>query len=125
MEHCKLQIGCMLVILYIVFIYRKEMKRYRQKHKITTFDVMLAVGIFSVLFDGITAYTVNHLEEVSRTANMIFHMCFLIGLDFFIFRLFVYMLSITAGLPKKKKGFLLMYSPLVINIPVVTCSSIS
>ena len=119
MEHCKLQISCMLIILYIVLMYKKECKRYRQKHKFSTFDAMLAVGIFSVFFDGLTAYTVNHLEEVSRTANMIFHMCFLIGLDFFIFRLFVYMLSITAGLPKKKSGFFLMYSPLVVNILVV------
>ena len=116
MEHCKLQIGCMLIILYIVFIYRKEMRRYKQKHKITMFDVMLVVGIFTVLFDGITAYTVNHLDEVNRTANMIFHLCFLVGLDCFIFRLFVYMLSITAGMPKKKSGMWLMYCPLVINV---------
>ena len=119
MEHCKLQIGCMLIILYIVFIYRKEVKRYRQEHKVTIFDVMLAVGIFCVLFDGITAYTVNHLDKVSRTANMLFHLCFLVGLDLFIFRLFVYMLSITAGMPKKKSGILLMYCPLIINIIVV------
>lgn len=119
MEHCKLQIGCMLIILYIVFVYRKEIKRYRQKHKITVFDIMLTVGIVSVFFDGITAYTVNHLEEVSRTANMIFHLCFLVGLDLFIFCLFVYMLSITAGMPKKKRGIFLIYCPLFVNIILV------
>jgi len=119
LEHCKLQIGCMLIILYIAFIYRKEIKHYGQKHKITMFDILLAVGVFSVLFDGITAYTVNHMNQVSETANMIFHLCFLVGLDCFIFRLFVYMLSITAGLPKKKSGFLLMYSPLLVNIIIV------
>lgn len=48
MEHCKLQISCMLIILYIVLMYKKECKRYRQKHKFSTFDAMLAVGIFSV-----------------------------------------------------------------------------
>ena len=80
MEHCKLQISCMLIILYIVLMYKKECKRYRQKHKFSTFDAMLAVGIF---------------------------------------RLFVYMLSITAGLLKTKSGFFLMYSPLVVNILVV------
>lgn len=119
MEHCKLQIGCMLIILYILFMYRKERRRYRQKRKFSIFDAMLAVGIFSVLFDGLTAYTVNQPGKVSETVNMIFHLCFLVGLDCFIFRLFVYMLSITAGMPKKKSGVWLMYCPLIINIVVV------
>ena len=119
MEHCKLQIGCMLIILYIIFMYQKECRRYRQKHKFSIFDAMLAVGIVSVLFDGLTAYTVNHLEMVNKTVNMLLHAGFLLSLDCFIFRLFVYMLSITAGLPKKKSGVFLMYSPLIINVIVV------
>ena len=119
MEHCKLQIGCMLIILYIIFMYQKECRRYRQKHKFSIFDAMLAVGIVSVLFDGLTAYTVNHLDMVNKTVNMLLHAGFLLSLDCFIFRLFVYMLSITAGLPKKKSGVFLMYSPLIINVIVV------
>ena len=109
----------MLIILYIIFVYLKELKRYGQKHKFSTFDAMLVVGIFSVFFDGVTAYTVNHPEHVDELVNMLFHLCFLVGLDCFIFRLFVYMLSITAGLPKKKSGIWLMYSPLVVNIILV------
>ena len=86
------------------------------------FDALLAVGIFSVLFDGLTAYTVNHLEQVNGTVNMLFHLCFLVGLDCFIFRLFVYMLSITAGLPKKKSGIFVMYCPLIVNIFLVVAA---
>ncbi len=119
MEHCKLQIACMLIILYILFIYCKECKRYGRKDKFSMFDALLAVGIFSVFFAGVTAYTVNHLDRVNETANMIFHLCFLVGLDCFIFRLFVYMLSITAGLPKKKSGVWLMYLPLIVNVALV------
>lgn len=119
MQYCKLQIGCMLIILYIVFLYVKECRRYRQKHNFSTFDALLAVGIFAVFFDGLTAYTVNHLESVPELANMLFHLCFLLGLDCFIFRLFVYMLSITSGIPKTKKGIVLMYSPLVVNVILV------
>lgn len=119
MEHCKLQIGSMLIILYIVFIYWKEIKRYGQKHKLTMFDVLLIVGIISVFFDGLTAYTVNHLDTVNETVNRIFHLIFLVSIDVFIFRLFMYMLSITAGLPKKRSSMLLMYTPLIINVIVL------
>ena len=65
MEHCKLQIGCMMIILYILLMYQKECRRYRRKHRFSIFDAMLAVGIVSVLFDILTAYTVNHLDTVT------------------------------------------------------------
>jgi len=119
MEHCKLQIGCLLVVLYILFIYVKEVRRYGQKHKISMFDALLGVGIISLLLDGLTAYTVNHLDAVNSTVNMLLHAGFLISIDCFIFRLFMYMISITVGLPKKKIGLFLMYSPLLVNIVVV------
>ena len=119
MEHCKLQIGCMMIILYILLMYQKECRRYRRKHRFSIFDAMLAVGIVSVLFDILTAYTVNHLDTVNDTVNLLLHAGFLLSLDFFIFRLFVYMLSITAGIPKKKSGVFLMYCPLLINVIVV------
>lgn len=122
MEYCKLQIGCMLILLYLIFVYVKELKRYGQKHRFSCFDAMLAVGMFSLFFDGATAYTVNHLEQVNPLVNMLFHLFFLTGLDCFVFSLFIYMLSITAGLPKKKKVMCLLYSPLVINIILVVAN---
>lgn len=119
MEHCKLQIGCMLVILYIIFVYVKERRRYGQKYRFSLFDALLVTGVICVLFDGVTAYTVNHLETVNQKLNMLLHACFLASLDCFIFRLFVYMRSITSGLPKKKTGIVLMYLPVVINVLIV------
>jgi len=122
MQYCKLQIACMLIILYILFVCIKERKRYGQKYKLSKYNMLLYVGIISVFFDGLTAYTVNHQEQVSPVANMIFHLCFLLGLDYFIFRLFIYMLSLTAGYPKTKKGVWMIHSPLVINVLVVVAS---
>lgn len=119
LEFCKLQVGCMLIILYIAFIYCKERKRFRQRHKATVFDGLLALSFPAILFDGLTAYTVNHLETVDKTVNMILHLFFLLSLDFFIFWLFLYMISITTGLPKQKSKKVLLYSPFVINVIVV------
>ena len=118
MEYCKLQIGCMMIILYIVFIYLKECRRFRQKHSWSVFDGLLGLGIMAVFFDGVTAYTVNHLDSVNETVNLCLHLFFLLSLDFFIFWLFLYMISITTGMPKRRNR-LLLYSPFLVNVVLV------
>lgn len=119
MNYCKLQIGCMLIILYMVFIYIKECRRLRHKHKWSVFDGLLGVGILELLFDGLTAYTVNHLESVDGTVNMVLHLFFLLSLDLFIFLLFLYMISITTGLPKSRNRRMLLYSMFLVNAALV------
>ncbi len=104
MEHCKLQIGCMIIVLYITFIYIREKQIYLQKTRDWLFEGLLGMGIISILFDGATAYTVNRLEQTPLLLNGILHMCFLIGLDVLVFMMFLYMLDITKGLPRKKES---------------------
>ena len=82
-------------------------------------DSLILLGVASVLFDGLTAYTVNHLRSVSKYLNEVLHMCFLISLDSFIFGLFIYMISITTGLPKEKWKQAGLYVPFLINIVIV------
>ena len=77
-EHCKLQISCMLIILYIIFVYWKDKRRFRQRHKWTVYDGLLHLGVIAVLFDGLTAYTVNHLETVNGLVNGVLHLFFLL-----------------------------------------------
>lgn len=60
-EYSKLQIGCMLIVIYIAFIYFRERYAYKVKKKEIVFELLLFMGIFSIAFDGITAYTVNRL----------------------------------------------------------------
>lgn len=119
MQYFKLQMGCMLVLLYIAFVYWKERGKYHKKHKRRIFDYLLTIGIVSILFDGITAYTVNHPDTVNATLNMLCHLFFLLGLDTFIFILFLYMRAITEGIPKPRKLGLLVYLPYLLNVIVV------
>ena len=119
MEYCKLQIGCMLIVLYILFVYVKDKKRFRQRREWSVFDTLLVLGVIEVIFDGLTAYTVNHLEQVNATVNGLLHMFFLLSLDVFIFALFIYMVSMTTRLPKKRNKRLLLYSPFLINVILV------
>lgn len=109
----------MLIILYILFVYVKDKKRFSRKEPWTVFDTLLILGVTEILFDGLTAYTVNHLEETGKVINGLLHMCFLLSLDVFIFVLFLYMISITTGLPKKRSRRIFLYSPFLLNVLLV------
>lgn len=117
--HCKLQMGCMFIILYVLFSYYSEYKRFKKTCKFSLFDGMLMLGIVCMFFDGATAYTVNHLDSVNGLVNRVLHMFFLLSLDAFIFLLFLYMLSITAGFPKKKRRICFLCLPFLVNVLVV------
>lgn len=119
MEHCKLQLGCFLVILYIVTIYYRECRRLQQNHRFSIFDGLLWAAMICIVFDGATAYTVNHLESVNDTLNRVLHLFFLLSLDLVIFLLFIYMNSIAAGMPEKKSERVLLCVPFLLNAVVV------
>ena len=52
-EYCKLQIGCMIVLLYIIFIYYRERKKYHIEQKNVFYELLFIVGFFCLLLDGI------------------------------------------------------------------------
>ena len=119
MEHIRLQAGCLAVLTYIFFSYTGERKKYRMNSKHTLFEGLLLLGMMSVVFDGATAFTVNHRDIVPPAINTILHGAFLLSLDSVIFALFLYMLSITGSFPEKKHGRLLIFAPFAVNGAVV------
>ncbi|MDD7404160.1 MAG: hypothetical protein SO170_10580 [Butyribacter sp.] len=120
MEYCKLQLGCIIIVLYIAFVYYHDSKQcHHRKEKHSKFEGVLFLGLFLLLFDGITAYTVNNLYSINSTVNMICHMIFLVGIDLYIFYLFLYMVSITTKIMENKRIRRLLYIPFVINILIV------
>ena len=118
-EYSKLQIGCMLIVIYIAFIYFRERYAYKVKKKEIVFELLLFTGIFSIAFDGITAYTVNRLNKVPVLLNDIFHACFLCSLDAIVFLIFLYIMDITRGLPKKRKARIFISLPFAVNMAAV------
>lgn len=119
MENCKLQIGCIVILFYITFIYLRERKNYKLQSKKSLFDKLLLLGIVSIVFDGITAYTVNHQDTVNPVLNRGAHALFLISLNAVIFVLCLYMLVVTGAYPKKKLGRILIFAPFAINVVLV------
>lgn len=119
MQYSKLQIGCMLIVLYIMFIYLRERRAYRIKNREWAFELLLGTGVLSIAFDGITAYTVNRLDQIPDLVNRICHACFLCSLDAVVFFMFLYLLDITKGIPQKGGTRFLLGLPCMLNIAVV------
>ena len=90
MEQCKLQIGCFVIIFYIGFSYFRECKKNTGEYKLGIFAWVLLISVMEVILDGVTAYTVNHLDTVNATFNLLAHMCFLLMLDALVFTMFLH-----------------------------------
>ena len=58
-----------MILLYILFMYLRESRAYRHNLSETFFKKLLVLGILCVIFDGATAYTVNHPDTVNPVLN--------------------------------------------------------
>lgn len=119
MRYCKLQIACFIIVWYVIFIYIQDRKQYKDDSKDYFFKLLVKSGIVSILFDGITAYTVNRFYVVPLWLNNILHMCFLLSLDTFVFVMFRYLMEVTECVPRKKRDKIIYLLPFVINIGIV------
>lgn len=119
MEHSKLQIGCLMVVLYLTFMYIREKKAYGIKKQESLFGMLLAISIVEILFDGVTAYTVNHLTEIPDMVNRLLHVCFLCSLDVMLFVFFLYVFDIAIGIRRNRKWNYLLMLPLILNLILV------
>lgn len=81
----RMEIALFLVLAFIAYIYFSAEKRRTPLHY--TFSVLLVVTMVHLILDGITVYTVNHLETVPQLLNNILHRLF-IGTMILIFFLF-------------------------------------
>ena len=115
----KLQIGTLIIALYILVVYFQKFKIKGIKKKWTNYDTLLLSGIFELLFDAITAYTVNHLDTVSESANLVFHTLFLISVDTFLFALLLYVLHLVGIKAKSVVRKFILYGVFFINVLIV------
>ena len=87
----RMEIALFLVLAFVAYIYFSAEKKYTQLHR--TFSVLLVVMLFHLVLDGITVYTVNHLETVPKLLNDAFHRLF-IGTMILVFFLFYQYIAI-------------------------------
>ena len=103
MGFVKLQFGCLLVILYIIITYLKAIS----KGKIVLsreFNLLMFVAPVAVLFDGITAWTVNHMNIVPALWNRLAHLMFFLFMELTIIITSQYMYNLLVGYENAKKN---------------------
>lgn len=119
MVDIKLQIGCTIVLLYIMIVYYRGRARYGLRLHPRIFDALMAVGLLTLLLDGATAYTVNHTDTVNPVLNLALHGAFLVSIDLVIFVEFLYILDMVRGLPRGRAARAALCLPFAANALVV------
>ena len=106
LQWCKTQIMCGLILAYIGIIYIREgrnLNRITKRSNCNTiFDISIIVADFAVLFDGITACTVNFPDQIPKEVNLLAHLGMYLSYEIFVALLFWYWVSVTVGIPRGK-----------------------
>ncbi len=119
-QWCKMQIMCLLILVYIGCTYIKEGNTLRRITKNSYcnlfFDMCFVVAEIAVLFDAITACTVNFLDKVPRLVNLLLHLGMFVSYEIFVALLLLYWVSVTVGIPKNKWIRIIGISPSVVSV---------
>ena len=106
LQWSKTQILCLMILIYIGINYIREGNRL---NKISAsfncspiFDAFYIITEVAVLFDGITACTINYLDRIPRIVNLLAHLCMFVSYEIYVVLLFWYWVSVTVGMPKGK-----------------------
>lgn len=106
LQWCKTQIMCFLILAYIGVMFIREgnnLNRLTQKANCNhIFDLIFIMSELAVFFDGLTACTVNYLEQVPKALNLLAHLGMFVSYEIFVALLFWYWVSVTVGIPKGK-----------------------
>lgn len=117
MTYIKLQFSCLIIILYITFLYvRQTTGKNRKNYCNPIFDLLLVVTPWAVVFDGATAWSVNHLLAVPDNLNLFFHGCFYFFNDLTMMVIFIYFWTITKGKPENKRTHFFISIPFLISL---------
>ena len=98
----RMEIALFLVMGMVAFIYFSSEKKITKLHR--TFSVLLVTVLVYLAFDGITVYTVNHLDTVPPLLNNLAHRVFMGSMALVIFLFYRYIAILVeeeTGKPRK------------------------
>ncbi len=79
----RLQIGCVLVSLYMMLVYFSTKREKTRNHIV--FSLLMAVAHVLFVSEFVTMYTVNHMEHVPAIVNLAAHKVFLCSIVVFMY----------------------------------------
>ena len=120
MNFIKLQIGCLVLVLYLelIYIWRTTGKNAKVSCN-PIFDALMMIIPWLIVFDGVTAWTVNHLEIVPVSLNLVLHAVFFILLSLFMLVMFLHTLSFIKGFPTRFIFRILIILPFIISVILI------
>ena len=105
-QWCKIQVTAILILAYVGIIYVRDgmslNKLSKRKNCNPIFDGLLVTADVAVFFDGLTACTVNLLEQVPHWVNLLLHAGMYVAYELFVALLFWYWVSVTVGMPRRR-----------------------
>ena len=110
-----LQVACLVIVLLMAVRYMKDAIRTNMPCN-HYFDALLIIAPWAIIFDGITAYTVNHRDLIPDIWNKVLHAVFFITDDLMVVFAFLCMLHYTSGIPKARWKKLLCVLPGILSI---------
>lgn len=84
----KMEIALFLVISFLAGMYFSAERKKTELHMV--FGILLVAVMVNLVFDGITVYTVNRLDEVPLVLNNMVHRVFISSLVFITFLFYQY-----------------------------------
>lgn len=114
----KLQIGCLVIVLYFIVSYVKATAKETYKCD-KYYDVLLYVAPWAIIFDGITAWTVNNQGIVPEWLNLLFHCLFFLSNNAVIIIVFAYTVNRTIGIKNVRELFKLILPGIIAQIFVI------
>ncbi len=91
----RMEVACFLVIAFMAILYFSSKRDKTRIHKI--FSAVMILSMLHLVFDGITIYTVNHLETVPRWFNDGIHRLFYGTMLVFFYLIYRYVILLVEG----------------------------
>lgn len=97
LSYSRMQIGCLVFLMYVGFLLIRGKDGDTESNIFA--DLLLIFGDICVVFDAITAWSVNSLDVVPMKANIVLHGVFYILLETELWLMYFYFRSIANRLP--------------------------
>ncbi|WP_178842327.1 HD domain-containing phosphohydrolase [uncultured Treponema sp.] len=108
MPYIKLQVACLIIVLYTIATYIRSSLATKIKTNVF-FNTILIIAPLAIILDGTTAWTVNHMDTVPGFLNDFLHLLFFIFMSLSIVATTIYIYDQLMGISRKNCRPLILF----------------